>query len=150
MAFNLKGQSNLSTQSVSNSSSSGLLWQRVILVIVVCALLIAAGLAVLNERRVARDTRRITDIKQIMAGLVLYHDDHTVYPSTLTSGQSLISPVDGTVYLTVIPSNPSPGGKAYTYTSADKDSTYSLQFALEGSLGEYAAGDHIATPQGIK
>lgn len=141
-----------SSGSVSESSSSGsaVMWQRLVVGLIVVALLIAAGLAVVQERRVVRDAKRVADIKQIMAGLVLYQNDHTVYPESLEPGTPLSSPVDETVYIEVIPRNPQPGGVSYRYETADNNTTYTLTFVLETGIGTYEAGEYSATPKGIK
>lgn len=141
-----------SSGSVSESSSSGsaVMWQRLVVGLIVVALLIAAGLAVVQERRVVRDAKRVADIKQIMAGLVLYQNDHTVYPKSLEPGTPLSSPVDETVYIEVIPRNPQPGGVPYRYETADNNTTYTLTFVLETGIGTYEAGEYSATPKGIK
>lgn len=134
----------------SSPSGAAVLWQRLIVGLIVVALLIAAGLAVVQERRVVRDAKRIADIKQIMAGLVLYQNDHNVYPELLEPGTSLQSPVDETVYIEVVPKNPEPGGTPYMYETADNNTTYTLTFSLETGIGSYSAGEHSATPKGIK
>lgn len=65
-----------------------------------------------------------------------------------TSGASGDCDTDATVYMGLVPSNPTPNGVVYTYTAADS-STYQIDFNLEGGTGSLSAGDHCATPDGI-
>ncbi len=115
-----------------------------------------------NAREKSRDSKRLSDVKQIQTALELYFSDVGKYPvaasalvlgatggTTLSSTNGWSDTAAGTTYVGRVPTNPTPNGAAYTYTSAD-GSTYSLTFTLEGASGGLAAGAHTASPSGIQ
>lgn len=135
------------------------------LLVVIAIIGLLSTLAVVslnNARQKSRDAKRVADIKQIQTALELYFVDQDGYPvetsavslgttgyTTLGSASGWSGSCGGTCYMGQVPSNPSPGGSAYSYTSAD-GSTYSITFTLEGPTGQLAAGAHTATPSGIQ
>jgi hypothetical protein len=50
----------------------------------------------------------------------------------------------------LVPTNPTPNGASYDYTSATGSGTYSITFNLEGATGQLAAGDNCANQNGIQ
>lgn len=115
-----------------------------------------------NAREKSRDSKRLSDAKQIQTALELYFSDVGKYPvaasaltlggtgaGTLSSTNGWSDTAAGTTYMQKVPANPTPGGASYSYTSAD-GSTYSLTFTLEGAAGGLAAGAHTASPSGIQ
>jgi prepilin-type N-terminal cleavage/methylation domain-containing protein len=123
----------------------------------------------------ARDTKRVSDIKQLQTALELYFETHSSYPSDGTPGDDgqligfpetrVLSDVGfsaeqhGTVYMLTVPKNPQPGGTEYVYRSlsakganchsARTCETYALLFTLEGGSGSLGPGPHALTPTGI-
>jgi type II secretion system protein G len=136
---------------------------ELLVVIAIIGLLSTLAVVALNNaRQKSRDAKRVSDVKQISVALELYFADNNSYPTAATAitlgdathdcfdEDGFVATCDsgGTTYMGIVPSNPSPGGAAYGYTSAD-GSTYSMTFTLEGSTGGLAAGSHTASPSGI-
>lgn len=135
---------------------------ELLVVIAIIGLLSTLAVVALNNaRQKSRDAKRVSDIKQVSTALELYFADNNGYPTAATaitlgdtstkclSTGGFVATCAGTTYMGVVPSNPAPGGAAYSYTSAD-GSTYSVTFTLEGSTGGLAAGAHTASPSGIQ
>jgi len=127
-----------------------------------------------NARMKSRDAKRISDIKQIQTALELYYWDTDAYPKGVTmvlggdEAKVLISSGfnfstygnEGVVYFGSVPINPTPGGIDYIYTAYNEDgllcedalticSYYIIEFETEDVTGDFQAGMHFATPQGI-
>jgi len=108
-----------------------------------------------NVRQKGRDTKRIADIKLIQKSLEDYYRDEGSYPATLTPGQSLIGSSSNTIYMQIIPQNPSPKNdgvcpdREYTYEIAATSTSYKMDFCLSESTAQLTAGEKCATPQGV-
>lgn len=136
---------------------------ELLVVIAIIGLLSTLAVVALNNaRQKSRDAKRVSDIKQISTALELYFADNNDYPvaaSAISLGDAnhlcfdkggfVASCATPPTYMGRVPSNPSPGGAAYNYTSAD-GSTYSVSFTLEGTTGGLASGNHTAAPSGIQ
>jgi len=136
---------------------------ELLVVIAIIGLLSTLAVVALNNaRQKSRDAKRVSDVKQVSTALELYFADNNGYP-TAASGivlggasydcfdeDGFVDACDagGTTYMGLVPSNPTPNGADYTYTSAD-GSTYTLTFSLEGTTGGLAAGPATASPSGI-
>lgn len=126
---------------------------ELLVVIAIIGLLSTLAVVALNNARSkSRDSKRISDIKQIQTALELYYNDNNAYPAAVTAGSAIGV---ATVYMAVVPTNPAPtndgtcpASLAYTYSQADTG-TYSLFYCLGGVTGGVAAGPHVATPAGI-
>ena len=128
---------------------------ELLVVIAIIGLLSTLAVVALNNaRQKARDARRVSDVKQIQTALELYYNDENGYPDGSAAGQEvdsgtdLLGPTSAVTYMSIVPTNPSPGGSTYTYTRPSA-STYSLTYTLEGPTGGLAVGLHTATPAGI-
>ena len=143
------------------------------LLVVVAIMGMLAALAIVglnNARKKARDTRRISDIKQIQTALELYFLDNAKYPTVdnegdFISGKCLSSISDfkptcsGTTYMAIVPNNPDPYGDGscgedeytdYFYArKTDTPTTYTIRYCIGNAIGEITAGPHYATPAGI-
>jgi len=133
------------------------------LLVVIAIIGVLSTLAVIalgNARAKARDSKRMSDLKQIGTALELYYTDHGNYPIIITPGNSLVS-LDGTrVYMADIPSNPTPrtdGGCAnvnYVYDSDDGNgiddhTPYTLTSCIGGAVGGLSAGTIVYTSNGF-
>ena len=136
---------------------------ELLVVIAIIGLLSTLAVVALNNaRQKSRDAKRVSDVKQVSTALELYFADNNGYPvaaTAVTLGDAthkcfdedgLVATCDsgGTTYMGVVPSNPTPNGANYSYTSAD-GSTYSITFTLEGTTGGLSSGAHTASPSGI-
>lgn len=120
---------------------------ELLVVIAIIGLLSTLAVVALNNARAkSRDARRVSDIKQIQTALEMHYNDNGGYPPTAAG------PASGAAFgttMAAVPTNPTPGGATYTYTSTDV-STYQLKYNLEGTVtGITGSGDHTATPAGI-
>ncbi|MEA3272222.1 MAG: prepilin-type N-terminal cleavage/methylation domain-containing protein [Patescibacteria group bacterium] len=141
---------------------------ELLVVIAIIGLLATLAVVALNSaRQKSRDAKRVADIKQVQTALELGFVETNGYPTAATAvvlgagSQVVLCDNTGsatwqanttgcaTVFMTLVPVNPTPGGADYSYTSAD-GSTYSLTFTLEGATGGLVAGDHTASPGGIQ
>lgn len=141
---------------------------ELLVVIAIIGLLATLAVVALNSaRQKSRDAKRVADVKQVQTALELGFVETNSYPVAATavvlgSGNQLVlcdnagsavwqanSTGCSTVFMSLVPDNPTPGGADYSYTSAD-GSTYSLTFTLEGTTGGLDAGAHTASPGGIQ
>ncbi len=122
---------------------------ELLVVIAIIGLLATLAVVALNSARAkSRDAKRVSDVKQIQTSLELYYNDENGYPAATTLGTEIVGATSGVTYMGAVPTNPSPGGAAYVYTS--NGTTYSLTFSLEGATGGLASGAHTATQTGIQ
>jgi hypothetical protein len=94
------------------------------------------------------------DIKQIQTALELYYNDAQQYPTTVTASGSIYSTTSGTTtYMQVVPAPPTPpvDHTQYTYSvGSTNGASYTLQYFLEGNVGNITAGLHTATNASIQ
>jgi prepilin-type N-terminal cleavage/methylation domain-containing protein len=136
----------------SSGSNLGFTLIELLVVIAIIGMLSAVILVSLSSaRQKARDARRISDVRQIISAAELFFNDCNQYPASLaTSANNGCTGVTLGSFLPTIPTNPSPGGATYTYTSASPYSAYTLTFSLERANGTLASGAHTATQNGIQ
>jgi len=123
-----------------------------------------AVVALGSARQKARDSKRLSDIKQVQTALELYFTDTNSYPSgsyTLGTDATCLTG-DGfttgsgctgatTTYMGLIPSDPQSGTYDYEYSAASgTPTTYVLTTYLEGSVNDLGPGTVTATPDGIQ
>ncbi len=147
---------------------------ELLVVIAIIGLLATISMVALNgARKKSRDAKRLADIKQYQTALEMYFNDNNKYPITNHAGLDLGSKYtyciantstgfgkkDGSidecstatkVYMVGTPANPTPGGRTYYYEKTNNGASYKIYFSLEEATGGYAAGEHIATPDGIR
>ena len=133
-------------------------------VIAIIGLLATLSVVALNNaRQKSRDAKRVSDIKQIQTALELYFVDQNAYPvetaaitlgsssyDTLSYSNGFASAASGTTYMGQVPSNPTPNGANYQYSTDASGTGYTITFSLEGATGGLASGAHSATPNGIE
>lgn len=133
-----------------------------------------------NVRQIARDSKRLADIKQMQTALEFFFNQTNAYPIeqnlTLGSGAAGVLCVAngqngftdqvancanngaGPVYMSRVPANPIPGGKDYAYsgvvvlgTNNNRPSTYTISFSLETDIAGFTKSvEYLATPAGIR
>ncbi len=106
--------------------------------------------ALSNTRARARDSRRVSDVKQIHTALELYYNVANQYPEELISGSILEH--NGVIFLDPIPTAPTPAdgdcqteNNTYIYTKID-DNDYVLAYCLGNNTGGLSAGISYASP----
>ncbi len=130
------------------------------LLVVIAIIGILATLAVValqQARKNARDAKRIADVKQIQTALELYYNQVGSYPelASITANNSIEH--NGTVYMAIFPSAPTPADgncnsstNQYSYTpTGTANSSYQLSFCLGNQVGNINQGEKCATPAGI-
>lgn len=152
------------------NSNKGFTLIELLVVIAIIGLLSTLAVVALNSaRQRSRDAKRVADIRQIQTALELAFSETDDYPNTNSADEVLGDPDTdnnvvlcnvsgaasfeagtnncGTVFMGLVPANPSPGGAPYTYNSDGAD--YSLTFTLEGATGQLGSGPNCANPDGI-
>ncbi|MBU1126331.1 MAG: hypothetical protein ABH826_01050 [Patescibacteria group bacterium] len=136
---------------------------------------LAAVLAIMNARAQARDAVRLSDVRQVQAGLEMYFNDSSEYPKWSTSfaiGEASTACLSDsgfsascnqstdTVYLDLVPAPPRTGLDGMVECSGIKDSycyfssgqSYLISFELEknNSLLGLGKGANCATERGFQ
>jgi type II secretion system protein G len=132
---------------------------ELLVVIAIIGLLSTLAVVALGSaREKARDSKRLSDLKQAQTALELYYTDNNAYPtsvstSTLGAGSYACLNSSGfaaagcaNAYMGQVPSDP--GSGTYDYSSAD-GSSYTIEGTLEGAMGGLSAGTVQASPSGI-
>lgn len=121
----------------------------------------------------SRDTKRVSDTKQIQVSLEFFFENNSYYPadgvpgpegrilgqpdSIVFSDSGFDDAQQGTLYMLTVPRNPEPNGSPYIYRSLFRDGrncdrepcdAYALVFTLERPQGSLLAGPHAITPTG--
>lgn len=132
---------------------------ELLVVIAIIAVLSTISVVSLSSaRQKSRDTRRVSDIRQIQTALEMYALNRTdgLYPVTSSANikgfclddTGLVPTCVGAVFMKKIPSNPSPNGTDYIYSS--DGTSYTLTYQLENKTGSFPAGAATATPGGMQ
>jgi hypothetical protein len=93
-------------------------------------------------------------MKQVQTALELYFNDINQYPASLDFGGSGQVASGTKVYMSVVPSNPSPRDDGactnfnYAYTR-DDTTTYHIRYCISEATGGIPLGNNNATPAGI-
>ena len=134
---------------------------ELLVVIAIIGLLSTLAVVALSSARLkARDSKRLSDLKQIQTALELYYTDNNAYPTEATAvtlGATADACIDedgivaacdagGATYMGLIPADP--GSNSYDYTSAD-GTDYSIAAELEGTVGSLT-GVITASPSGLQ
>jgi prepilin-type N-terminal cleavage/methylation domain-containing protein len=121
-----------------------------------------------SARSKSRDSRRVTDVKQIQTALELYYADRNGYPTTsgpiILGASGLTALCDtgfdascaGATYMARVPLAQVPldgsctaDENNFTYESS-VEAEYTLSFCLGGRVGGLSQGIHTADPNGIQ
>ncbi len=133
---------------------------ELLVVIAIIGVLSTLSVVAFNSARTkARDTRRLSDVRQIGMALELYYNDKGVYPAPpiptgtpitglCLSNLGISSTCGAIVYLQKIPSDPLPNIN-YTYSYLNSGESYRLGFNLEQGSGDWPAGTLAMGPNGI-
>jgi len=133
---------------------------ELLVVIAIIGLLSTLAVVALGQARLkARDSKRLSDLKQIQTALELYYTDQNAYPAgsavalggasakCLSSTNGIAAACAGTTYMGLIPLDPTnSGSNVYSYTAAS--SSYTITAALEGTVNGLTGGISVS-PSGI-
>jgi prepilin-type N-terminal cleavage/methylation domain-containing protein len=146
---------------------------ELLVVMAIIGLLASVVLVSLNSSRAkSRDAKRLADMKQMATAMELYFNTNNNYPT-----QAAAAVITGTTvpnglaptFVGKVPTSPLPadgtctlsgtstggvtvgatGNNSYIYTSAN-GSTYTINFCLGATTGNFVAGNHIVSPAGIQ
>jgi len=135
---------------------------ELLVVIAIIGLLSTLAVVALGSaREKARDSVRLSDLKQTQTALELFYTDNNAYPTTTASGIVLGSSSAAcsndasgftttgcaTPYMGIVPSDPL-ATQDYTYVST-AGTEYSIAATLEGTVSGLT-GTVTATPSGIQ
>ena len=118
---------------------------ELLVVIAIIGLLATLSVIALNNARAkSRDAKRVADMRQIQTALELYFNDNLAYPPSVVPDGSIGTA--SSTYMQVVPRPPQPPTTIdqYTYTYRS-DTSYTLQYTLEGNVGSLTPGIHTAT-----
>ncbi len=125
---------------------------ELLVVIAIIGLLATLSVIALNNARErARDSRRVSDIKQIQTALELYFNANDEYPIVASKDDAhtlLTGEIDD--FLNPVPQNPSPDDcnviwEDYQYVSTGAGAGYELDYCLGNDTGGIDAGANTAT-----
>ncbi len=147
---------------VQNHKHHYLAFTLVELLVVIAIIGILSTLSVVafnNVRAKARDSRRLSDVRQIGMALEMYYNDKGVYPAPPTptgtpitglclSNLGISSTCGAIPYLQKIPSDPL-SNIHYTYSYLNSGESYRLGFNLEQGSSDWPAGTLAMGPNGI-
>lgn len=131
--------------------------ELLVVIVIIGILATLATISLNGVRTKARDARRISDIKQIQTALELYRNEENKYPADLevATGRSFSSP-GGSVYMTKVPSNPTPWSEIsctnptdYVYRQTDGGASYTLTYCLAEPTSGFPGGVAQAWPGSI-
>ncbi len=132
---------------------------ELLVVIAIIGLLSTLAVVALGSaREKARDSKRLSDLRQVQTALELYYTDQGSYPieeSAVTLGSTDYACLNASglgatgctsPYMGLVPADP--GSNSYAYTSAD-GTTFSIAATLEGTVNGLE-GNITASPSGIQ
>ena len=128
-----------------------------------------AVVALSSAREKARDSKRLSDLKQIQTALELYYTDKGAYPTTAAGVASISLGVLNTTdcldattgftskatcttpYMGLVPADPQDANADYVYISPSTGNglTYTINASLEGTVGNLIKTIQ-ASPSGIQ
>ena len=131
---------------------------ELLVVVAISGLLSTVAVVALSSARLrARDSKRLSDLKQVQSALELYYTDNNAYPTAATAvtlGSGAYQCLNSTGWAAAGCANPymgqvarDPGTGTYLYTSANGTS-YSISATLEGTVNNLT-GTIYATQSGI-
>ena len=143
-----------------HSQKRGFTLIELLVVIAIIGLLSTLAVVALGSaREKARDSKRLSDVKQMQTALELYFTDYNTYPTStvasLGTGSALClgsegwaATCTGNPYMGLVPKDPQDPTQVYTYEgSAATD--YTITAVLEGTVNGLT-GTVSATPSGIQ
>jgi len=136
---------------------------ELLVVIAIIGLLSTLAVVALGSaREKARDSKRLSDVKQMQTALELFFTDYNHYPtSTITDlgtsatclgGQNWGTSCGDSPYMGLVPKDPQSPTQEYTYAPVETNgvaTSYIMHATLEGTVNGLT-GTVTATPSGIQ
>lgn len=130
-------------KTIHNRNCKGFTLVELLVVISIIAILAVVGFTVFSGvQKGARDAKRRADIEGISKALESHYND-TTSPCSATSALPYCASVDASFFSAgAVPTNPGPGGAAYSITIPAARTTYTACARLENNNGNSStAGD---------
>jgi len=126
---------------------------ELLVVIAIIGILATIVLVSLNTaRQKARDTRRVSDMRQVALALEMYYDDNSAYPGNTAAANEwadMETAIEAGGYITSVPTDPSGGTYQYYISTASSPQNYVLGATLEGAKNNALCDDIDATTYGL-
>lgn len=142
----------MNNKKIMKKNQQGFTLIELLVVIAIIGLLATMSVIALGSaREKARDSRRLSDVKQIQTALEMYYTASGSYPSAL--GTEIIA--GGNTFMGNVPTNPTPRTDGtcpdsdYGYTQTESGNAYTIQYCIGSATQEISGGLHCATPAGI-
>ncbi len=118
---------------------------ELLVVIAIIGILATVVLVSLNSARSkSRDTRRVSDLRQISLALEMYASENNTYPLSATCTSATFGTMAGTLvtagFLPSVPADPAPDA-TYFYGYGGTKSTYTLKATLENGNSDLLDND---------
>ncbi len=143
---------------MNNKNQKGFTLIELLVVIAIIGLLSTMSVVALNTaREKSRNTKRLSDIKNIQTALELYYNDVGHYPLTAVNPFTTHTIVNGTrVYMSNVPDNPTPRDDGdctdsnYVYGVDTNGSTYNIRYCISETINGITSNTwHYATAAGL-
>lgn len=139
-------------------NSKGFTLIELLVVIAIIGLLATMSVVALSSaREKARDSRRLSDVKQIQTALEMYYSSVGQYPDDITIGGAIAT--SSQTFMAAVPANPTPvsdgacselpAGSDYGYETDTNHANYVITYCLGSQTNDISAGTNCATPAGI-
>lgn len=146
------------------SKKSGFTLIELLIVIAIIGILATvASVSLVQARRRARDTKRVSDIQQVRNALLIYSNQRATYPATGVEGKVLgegaaqcldddelkaACDPGRLVIMQRVPGESVATHPDYTYFF-ESSANYRITFTLEGSVGDLPGGACTARPEAV-
>lgn len=141
----------LKNNTLKRNSQAFTLIELLVVIAIIGILVTLAVVSLNNSRAIARDAKRLNDLRSIANALEFYYVDNNSYPSSITPGEPIEA--NDIVYMSSVPSNPIPHAdgncpdEEYRYTSNNLN-YYSLISCLGSNTLNLPAGGIIVEAGG--
>ena len=147
----------MNNKKIMNKNSRGFTLIELLVVIAIIGLLATMSVIALGSaRESARDSRRLSDIRQMQTALEMYYSNVGEYPSEVAAGGSIGGEDGIPTFMAEVPANPTPTNDGdcasdleYDYTQEDDGASYTIEYCIGGDSGDIPGGLHCATPAGL-